>query len=125
MHTEFSNMLPPDPQDTPDPMPEISAERLLRQHEYLEEGFALAARRAGRGPDAVLERRLLSQARALRGMLEHPAAARALTEASDAARRAMDCVSPEVPLHALTLAREVLARHVRRQAMGLPRRQAA
>lgn len=124
MHTEFPTMPLPESEIFV-PMPPLFAEQLLRQHEYLEEGFSLAVRRAGQGQDLVLERRLLTQSRVLRGLLEHPAAAKAVTEACDAARRAMDCVAPAAPLHSLALARESLARHVRRQAMRLPRRKVA
>jgi hypothetical protein len=102
-------------------MLELTADRLHQQHAYLEDGITHAARRAGRGPDAVLERRLMGQARALQAMLgDHPGA-QAAADAAEAARRVMDAAEPEAPLRMLAIARENLARTVRRHALGLPR----
>lgn len=102
-------------------MHEITAEHLRQQHAYFEDGLAHAARRAGAGPDAVLERRLLAQARVLQSMLGDAVAARAVADAAEAAQRVMDAAAPEAPLHMLALAREQLARQVRRHALALPR----
>lgn len=107
-------------------MLDLTSDQLHQQHAYLEDGIAHAMRRAGMGPDAVLERRLLGQARVLQTMLDEPSAARAVADAAEAACRVMDAAEPEAPLRMLALAREALARAVRRRAMGLPRaRQAA
>lgn len=107
-------------------MPEFTADALHQQHAYLEDGIAHAMRRAGAGPDAVLERRLLGQARLLQAMLDDRAAAQAVADATEAAQRVMDAAEPEAPLRMLAIAREQLARVVRRRALALPRaRQAA
>jgi hypothetical protein len=107
-------------------MSEPTADQLYQQHAYLEDGIAHAMRRAGRGPDAVLERRLLGQARLLQAMLGDRAGAQAVADVAEAACRVMDAAEPEAPLRMLAIAREHLARLVRRRAFALPRaRQAA
>ena len=107
-------------------MSEPSADQLHQQHAYFEDGIAHAMRRAGTGPDAVLERRLVGQARLLQQMLDDRSAAQAVADATEAARRVMDAAEPEAPLRMLAMAREQLARLVRRRALALPRpRQAA
>lgn len=106
-------------------MHDFSADQLHQQHAYLEDGIAHAMRRAGMGPDAVLERRLMGQARLLQSMLEERSAAQAVADAAEAARRVMDAAEPEAPLRMLALAREHLARIVRRHALGLSRRREA
>ncbi len=103
-------------------MLDITADRLQQQHAYLEDGIAHAMRRAGAGPDLVLERRLMGQARLLQAMLSDRSAAQAVADVAEAARRVMDTAEPEAPLQMLAIARENLARTVRRHAMGLPRR---
>jgi hypothetical protein len=102
-------------------MPDPTADQLHQQHAYFEDGIAHAIRRAGLGPDAVLERRLLGQARTLQAMLDDRAGAQAVVEVVDAACRAMDAAEPGAPLQMLAIAREQLARHVRRRAFALPR----
>ena len=102
-------------------MPFVTADQLRQQHAYLEDGIAHAARRAGRGPDLVLQRRLLGQARMLQAMLADRYAAQAVADCAEAACRVMDAAEPEAPLHMLAMARETLARCVRRQAVSLPR----
>ena len=99
----------------------LTADQLRQQHAYLEDGIAHAMRRAGHGPDLVLQRRLLGEARALQAMLADRTAAQAVADCADAACRVMDAAEPEAPLHMLALAREALARCVRRQAVSLPR----
>jgi hypothetical protein len=99
----------------------VTADQLRQQHAYLEDGIAHAARRAGQGPDLVLQRRLLAQARALQAMLADRDDAQAVADAAEAACRVMDAAEPEAPLHMLAIARESLARCVRRQALSLPR----
>lgn len=111
--------MPPLSPDTP--MHDFTADQLHQQHAYLEDGIAHAMRRAGMGPDAVLERRLMGQARTLQAMLGDRPAAQAVADAAEAARRVMDAAEPEAPLRMLALARENLARVVRRRALGLPR----
>ncbi|WP_460832126.1 hypothetical protein [Lysobacter humi (ex Lee et al. 2017)] len=105
-------------------MPQPAADRLLQQHAYFEDGIHHAVRQAGKGPDLVLERRLLGQARTLQALLADRAAAQAVADVAEAARRVMDAAEPEAPLHMLAIARENLARQVRRHAFGLPRRAA-
>jgi hypothetical protein len=102
-------------------MLEVTADQLHQQHAYLEDGIAHAMRRAGTGPDAVLERRLLGQARLLQSMLDDRSAAQAVADAAEAARRVMDAAEPEAPLRMLAIARDNLARLVRRRALALPR----
>jgi hypothetical protein len=102
-------------------MPDLTADRIRQQHAYLEDGIAHAMRRAGRGPDLVLQRRLMAQARALQAMLAERGAAQAVADCAEAACRVMDAAEPEAPLHMLAMAREALARVVRRQAVSLPR----
>ena len=102
-------------------MPPVTADQLRQQHAYLEDGIAHAMRRAGRGPDPVLQRRLLGEARALQALLADRAAAQAVADCADAACRVMDTADPDAPLHMLAMARETLARCVRRQAVSLPR----
>lgn len=107
-------------------MPELTADRLLQQHAYLEDGVTHAMRRAGRGPDLVLERRLRGQARLLQAMLSDRDAAQAVAEVAECACRVMDAAEPEAPLRMLALARDALLRLVRRQSLSLPKaRQAA
>lgn len=107
-------------------MADLTADRLHQQHAYLEDGIAHAVRRAGGGPDPVLEQRLRSQARLLQAMFGDRPGAQAVADVAEAACRVMDAALPEAPLHMLALARENLARLVRRHALGLPRgRQAA
>jgi hypothetical protein len=106
-------------------MPPITADQLRQQHAYLEDGIAHAMRRAGRGPDLVLQRRLMGQARALQAMLADRDGAQAVADCADAACRVMDTAEPDAPLHMLAMAREALARVVRRQAMSLPRERRA
>ncbi|AXK73177.1 hypothetical protein DWG18_13385 [Lysobacter sp. TY2-98] len=103
-------------------MLDVTADRLQQQHAYLEDGIAHAMRRAGTGPDLVLERRLMGQARLLQAMLSDRSAAQAVADVAEAARRVMDTSEPEAPLQMLAIARDNLARTVRRYAMGLPRR---
>lgn len=102
-------------------MHEITADRLQQQHAYLEDGIAHAMRRAGAGPDAVLERRLMGQAKLLQSMFDDRAAAQAVAEVAEAARRVMDTAEPDAPLQMLAIARDQLARLVRRHALALPR----
>ncbi|HEY4582932.1 MAG TPA: hypothetical protein VIG88_08720, partial [Lysobacter sp.] len=64
-------------------MHEITADRLHQQHAYFEDGISHAMRRAGAGPDLVLERRLLGQARLLQAMLADRAAAQAAADAAE------------------------------------------
>ena len=107
-------------------MLDVTADRLQQQHAYLEDGIAHAMRRAGTGPDLVLERRLRGQAKLLQAMLSDRSAAQAVAEVAECACRAMDAAEPDAPLRMLALAREALARLVRREALSLPRaRQAA
>ncbi|WP_462114912.1 hypothetical protein [Lysobacter xanthus] len=101
-------------------MPDLTADRLRQQHAYFEDGVSHALRRAGAGPDGVLERRLRGQARTLQAMLTDRAAAQAVADVAEAACRVMDTAEPEAPLHMLQIARESLARLVRRQALALP-----
>ena len=79
-------------------MHEITADRLHQQHAYFEDGISHAMRRAG---------------------------AQAAADAAEAACRVMDAADPDAPLHMLAIARDNLARHVRRHALGLPRHHAA
>jgi hypothetical protein len=102
-------------------MHELTADALHQQHAYLEDGLAHAIRRAGKGHDAVLDRRLMGQARVLQAMLGDRAAAQAVADAAEAALRVMDAAEPEAPLCMLAIARDALARVVRRRALGLPR----
>jgi hypothetical protein len=102
-------------------MPLVTADRIRQQHAYLEDGIAHAMRRAGRGPDLVLQRRLMGEARALQALLAERGAAQAVADCAEAACRVMDAAEPEAPLHMLAMARESLARMVRRQALSLPR----
>ncbi|TBR13185.1 MAG: hypothetical protein EPO46_03220 [Lysobacter sp.] len=106
-------------------MLDVSADQLQQQHAYLEDGIAHAMRRAGMGPDLVLERRLMGQARTLQAMLADRDAAQAVADVADAARRVMDAAQPDAPLRMLAIARENLARLVRRHALGMPRRRHA
>ena len=101
-------------------MPDATADRLRQQHAYFEDGVAHAVRRAGAGPDAMLERRLLAQARLLQAMFGDRDAAQAVADVAEAACRVMDTAMPEAPLRMLGLAREQLARLVRRHALALP-----
>lgn len=103
------------------PMLDVTADRLQQQHAYLEDGVAHALRRAGAGPDLVLERRLMGQAKLLQAMLSDRSAAQAVADVAEAARRVMDTAEPEAPVRMLALARENLARLVRRHALMLPR----
>lgn len=103
------------------PMHDLTADQLHQQHAYLEDGIALAMRRAGRGPDAVLERRMRGQARLLQAMLGERVAAQAVADVAEAACRVMDAADPEAPLRMLAIARDALARLVRRRAVHLPR----
>lgn len=102
-------------------MHDLTADQLHQQHAYLEDGIALAMRRAGRGPDAVLERRMRGQARLLQAMLGERVAAQAVADVAEAACRVMDAADPEAPLRMLAIARDALARLVRRRAVHLPR----
>ncbi|MGY4514652.1 hypothetical protein [Lysobacter sp. HA18] len=102
-------------------MLDVTADRLQQQHAYLEDGVAHALRRAGAGPDLVLERRLMGQAKLLQAMLSDRSAAQAVADVAEAARRVMDAAEPEAPVRMLALARENLARLVRRHALMLPR----
>ena len=52
-------------------------------------------------------------------------AEQAAADAAEAACRVMDAADPDAPLHMLAIARDNLARHVRRHALGLPRHHAA
>jgi hypothetical protein len=73
-------------------------------------------RRAGTGPDPDMDRRLDAIARRLSLLLEgvdEPCFA-AACETIDAARRVMDAADPEAPLLMLNLARQNLARALRR-----------
>ena len=106
-------------------MHEITADRLHQLLAFFEDGISIALRRAGAGPDFVLERRLMGQARLLQTMLADRAAAQAAADAAEAACRVMDAADPDAPLHMLAIARDNLARHVRRHALGLPRHHAA
>ncbi len=106
-------------------MSDLTADELHQQHAYLEDGIVHAMRRAGMGPDAVLERRLLGQARLLQAMLGERAAAQTVSDAAEAACRVMDAAEPEAPLRMLAMARDALARVVRRRAMQLPRERRA
>lgn len=99
----------------------LTADRLHQQHAYFEDGISHAVRRAGAGPDEVLERRLMGQVRALQAMFDDRAGAQAVADVAEAARRVMDAAEPEAPLHMLALARQQLARLVRRRAFALPR----
>ena len=106
-------------------MHDLTADALHQQHAYLEDGIAHAVRRAGAGPDPTLERRLHGQARVLQSMLCDRTVAQAVADVTDAACRVMDASEPEAPLRMLALAREHLARLLRRHALALPRGQAA
>ena len=101
-------------------MSDVTADHLRQQHAYLEDGITHAIRRAGAGPDPLLERRLMGQARLLQAMFGDRTAAQAVADAVDAACRVMDTAEPEAPLRMLALAREQLARVVRRHALSLP-----
>ena len=106
-------------------MHDVTADRLHQQHAYLEDGIAHAVRRAGRGPDLVLERRLMGQARLLQSMLSDRAGTEAVADVAECARRVMDTAEPEAPLRMLAMAREHLSKLVRREALALPRERRA
>jgi hypothetical protein len=100
---------------------DFSADELKHELVEFDATMARAVRRAGCGPDPVLDRMLAGHVRVLRAMLDDDGAI-AAEDAVDAARRAMDAAEPAAPLHMLAMAREILSAKVRRQAtrvMGL------
>jgi hypothetical protein len=94
---------------------DFSADELLQELARFDATMARGVRRAGRGPDPVLDRLLSAHVRVLSAMLDEDGAI-AAEDAADAARRAMDAAEPAAPLHMLGMAREILAAKVRRQA---------
>lgn len=78
--------------------------------------LAEATRRAGAGPDPCVERRLDALARRFALLLEgvDDAAFAAVRDTIEMAKRVMDAADPEAPLLMLRLARDNLARAVRR-----------
>jgi len=93
----------------------FSADELLQELARFDATMARAIRRAGQGPEPVLERHLAAHVRVLRAMLDEDGDIAAM-DAVDAARRAMEAADPTAPLHMLAMARETLAARVRRQA---------
>lgn len=75
-----------------------------------------AVQRAGQGLDLQLARRLDTAVRQFRNALAavHAALVDAVRDAAELARRVMDAADPEAPLLMLRLAREQLARALRR-----------
>lgn len=103
---------------------DFSADELLQELARFDATVARGIRRAGHGPDPVLDRLLAAHVRVLRAMLDEEGAT-AAADAVDAARRAMDAADPSAPLHMLAMAREILAAKVRRQATRAMGRRAA
>jgi hypothetical protein len=93
---------------------DFSADELKQELIDFDATMARAVRRAGTGPDPVLDRMLAAHVRVLRVMLDDDGAV-AAEDAVDAARRAMDASEPAAPLHMLAMAREILSAKVRRQ----------
>ncbi|MGH8076463.1 MAG: hypothetical protein ACREPE_03940 [Lysobacter sp.] len=103
---------------------DFSADELQQELARFDATMGRTIRRAGRGPDPVLDRLLAAHVRVLRAMLDDDGAI-AAEDAADAARRAMDAAEPAAPLHMLAMAREILAAKVRRQASRAPGLRAA
>lgn len=102
----------------------FSADELYQELARFDATMALAIRRAGAGPDPVLDRTLAGHVRVFRAMLDEDGTAIAV-DAADAARRAMDAADPAAPLHMLAMARQTLTAKVRRQAARARGRRAA
>lgn len=94
---------------------DFSADELLQELARFDATVARGIRRAGHGPDPVLDRLLTAHVRVLRAMLDEDGVTAAV-DAVDAARRAMDAADPAAPLLMLAMARGILAAKVRRQA---------
>lgn len=94
-------------------MNDFTADELRDELARIDATLAIAVRRAGEGPDPVLERRLDAHGRSLRAMLDADGAAVTM-DTIDAAKRVMNAADPAAPLLMLTMARDNLAAVVRR-----------
>lgn len=91
----------------------MSLHTLREAHARTEASFLQVLARAGDGLDPCLERRLDQHQRQLRALLDEDADI--ASEAIQAAKRVLTAADPGAPLLMLAMARDTLARAVRRR----------